>query len=101
MDENKGASIIGNLEKKEDQEETNSFLLFHSQFGKMSLTENLQVVLLQFLKVCCLHISMSCFNQCQQTDPHSCFYMKPWKCSLVGLVMKGHRLELNHWMPDL
>lgn len=39
MDENKGASITGNLEKKEDQEETNSFLLFHSQFWKMSLAE--------------------------------------------------------------
>lgn len=55
MDENKSISAAVKLEKKEDQEETKPFPQFYSQFGKMSLTQNLQVIPLWFFKLCCFH----------------------------------------------
>lgn len=46
-----------NMGKKEDQEAIKPIVSFSS--GKMSLTQNLQAVLLQFLKVYCFHSSFS------------------------------------------
>lgn len=58
MDENKGASITGKLEKKEDQEETNSFILFHSQFWKMSLAEPTSFSLAVFEGLLLVHLDV-------------------------------------------